>query len=1285
MSLRLKTLIILGLTITSLTAILFATSQGILLASFSGLEEKEARRSILKLESSIMEERKRLSTIASAYAFWGTQEDVLVGLTHSEFRHQVSDQVLSEMGVNFIVFLDQNGHVVYGKNYDLKNQVEIELPEGLKGPFRHDDELIARNDEEAGNDGVVILSNIAALVASRPITWKENPDILLGFVIVGHYIDQVETKRLSEGNLLSMTYYLLEGDLPQDVKVAVQHINRDDPIYLNPQNMDTLLGYTLIPDIYENSSILLRIELSRDTYKQGQASMFYFALVLLATCILIGVVTIFVLEKYVLTRLARLRKGVGMIAESKRLSARLLMPGQDELSDLAGEINQMLEALQRSDIALRQSEERLKLTIEGAGLGLWELNLENHEMEVHYNEKDNEKGGDSGYTIAPSKWDEWQALIHPNDLLKVKKAIESHLIGESEHIEIEYRIRSVSRGYNWILWIGKVVEKDPDGKALWMSGVFQNIDRRKQMEYALIESERKLRRVIEQSPDGIFLTDEKGNIIHWNMSLEEITGVKADVVLGRLVYDVWIEILPAEWITPQSYKWNKAEFLLGLKTGKVDFLGNMDEIILSPENEPPHIIQPISFPIETEKGFMVGGIVRDVTNQKMVEWEIGRLKRQNELILNSAGEGIYGLDSEGIITFCNPAAARMLGYQVDDLIGLPFNVVINKRDFSNQPLYQSDHPILKTFQEGIVFHVDDEEFFTKTERSFPVEYTSNPINDEFGNLIGAVIIFKDRTEQNRYEKELKTAKEAAEAANRAKSTFLANMSHELRTPLNAIIGYSEMLEEECEEQHYESIVPDLKKIESAGKHLLELINDILDLSKIEAGRMTLYLETFDVLELIDGVTSLVQPMIDRNENILRIQCDDCLSSMHADVIKTRQILYNLLSNAAKFTQHGEISLTIMKQEIQQKEWISFEVKDTGIGMSNPELEKIFHAFTQADTSTTRKYGGTGLGLAISRRFCSIMGGELHVFSESGKGSTFTVLIPVNVKETSMELNENSLSGIDGQKKLNEKKSVQSSRNKKNGLVLIIDDDPVALDLISRLVEKEGFRYVTALGGEEGIKLVRKLQPDLVILDVLMPDINGWQVLNEIKSDPSLEDIHVIMVTIVNEARLGYALGASDYLVKPLDKKRLLSILQKYQDLDILSDSQKGNILIVEDDVLIRNALVDYLNDLDWRIIEADNGRTALPMIAERKPDLILLDLMMPEMDGFQFLSILHSHEEWHSIPVLVITSKDLSPEEFQYLAQRVETIIQKDSLLLDKNKFLEDIRKRVAGFLSNVK
>ena len=521
-----------------------------------------------------------------------------------------------------------------------------------------------------------------------------------------------------------------------------------------------------------------------------------------------------------------------------------------------------------------------------------------------------------------------------------------------------------------------------------------------------------------------------------------------------------------------------------------------------------------------------------------------------------------------------------------------------------------------------------------------------------------VVVYTDITELKRRQEELEEAMRQAEAANRAKSTFLANMSHELRTPLNAVIGLTEMLVAHSERFGTEKALEPLRRVHRAGKHLLELINQVLDLSKIEAGKLDFNPESTSVPPLVEEVAGTARPLAEQNGNRLVVDCPAELPKLYVDALRLRQILLNLLSNACKFTKNGEVSLRVAPLTDDGRDWLEFTVADSGIGMNAEQLGRLFQDFTQADQSTARRYGGTGLGLAITRRLARMMGGDVTVASEPDQGSTFTARLPVASRQ------------------VRPPPTPEEPFQTRGDCVLIIDDDATAREIIANHLRGAGFFVVAADSGREGLKLAERLRPVAITLDVYMPDLDGWTVLSALRGNPALSDIPVVMATIADQQRKGLTLGAAGYLTKPIDRERLVALLRRFQ-----TSVRPTHALVVEDDSAQRMSIRSALEQLQWRVTEADNGRVALDRLAAQSPDVILLDIMMPEMDGFQLLSALRERPQWRHIPVVVITALELTAADRKRLNSGVEAILSKgafepEELVLAVRMAIDNARRK---------
>jgi PAS domain S-box-containing protein len=655
------------------------------------------------------------------------------------------------------------------------------------------------------------------------------------------------------------------------------------------------------------------------------------------------------------------------------------------------------------------------------------------------------------------------------------------------------------------------------------------------------------------------------------------------------------------------------------------------------------------------KATRILGIVEDINSKKALELEVEKAQQQVANAVNNIEAGILFWDNSDKLVLTNTYMEKLFGERVEQGTSFRDSTDI----FVKSGILEMEGKELTDWIENRVIArnkiVDTEvTFLPPTKDGRILQVASKRLPDG-----GLLQIFYDITDLKARENdleatvnELNLAKEQADGANKAKSQFLANMSHELRTPLNAVIGLTEMLKEDAEDDGNDDYLEPLERIHGASKHLLNLINDVLDLSKIEAGKVELYNESFSLPSLLEEVADTSRTLVEQKNNKLLLNVEPGVTFINADITRTKQIVLNLISNAAKFCENGNISINVKSKKSSKTRLIEIDVQDSGIGMTQDQIDKLFHAFTQADASTTRKYGGTGLGLTIVQNLARLMGGDVSVKSELGQGTTFTVTIQdIEVEKTS---------GVDAEdlESLNRQTALISKKDGKS-TILVIDDDPTIRDLMTRHLEKNDFSVLQALDGAQGIKMAREYKPDAITLDILMPEMDGWSVLRTLKADKEVSNIPVVMASIIDEKKKGFSLGAADYLSKPVERDRLIGSISK-----LLGGKSGKVILIVEDNDDLRFTVKEALISADNIVLEAGNGKEALDVLNDKtsqSPDLILLDLMMPKMNGFEFLEAYRTQFK-KQVPVIVITGADLDENDKKFLSSETSRVLEKSSM-----------------------
>lgn len=625
------------------------------------------------------------------------------------------------------------------------------------------------------------------------------------------------------------------------------------------------------------------------------------------------------------------------------------------------------------------------------------------------------------------------------------------------------------------------------------------------------------------------------------------------------------------------------------------------------------------------------------------------------------------IDHAGRVIAWNRAIEAMTGVKAADMLGksnfeygLPFYgerkpLLVDLVGKSQEELNLNYPKILR--QGSILF---DETYVPDLcGRARYLQSSASVLNDSKGIQVGAIEIIRDATDQKRAEEELRQAKEMAEAATQAKSAFLANMSHELRTPLNAIIGFTRIVRRKAEGVLPEKQTENLDKVLVSADNLLNLINTVLDIAKIEAGRMDVLAANFRVGPLIDLCANTAQPLLRPGVSFEKV-VDENITTIYSDQDKIRQIVLNLLSNAAKFTHEGKISLIARLDD----SCLRISVVDTGIGISDEALSRIFKEFQQADTSTTRQYGGTGLGLSISRHLARLLSGDITVESELGKGSTFTLVIPVQYQRTSSQPADESPGQLMDREVIAPSASeYQQTRASNKKQLLVIDDDPDAVYLLQESLNPQEYEISGARSFQEGLRLAREQHPQAILLDIIMPGGDGWQVLHDLKEDSATSSIPVILLTIVDKKALGFRLGAAAYLLKPFNPVAVRETLDR---VIVAGQHQQKHVLVVDDDPNVADMLRQFLPGAEYRLESAADGIAGLEAIASSRPDIVLLDIMMPRLDGFGVIERLRSNSDTCDLPIIVISAKDLDPGEAARLSETVSVIMKKQELKGDK-------------------
>lgn len=804
------------------------------------------------------------------------------------------------------------------------------------------------------------------------------------------------------------------------------------------------------------------------------------------------------------------------------------------------------------------------------------------------------------------------------------------------------------QGASAVAAAGEPARPLPDGQGEFehlASVVTQTAELLTKQSQVLRESEMKFRSVAQSANDAIVSADQQGNIIAWNTGAERMFGYQESAILGK----------PFTVLIAERYM---AAYERGLERlhGGVEekAIGQTLELGGSRKGRQEFPLELSLSSWKTGDGTFCTGIIRDITERKRAAEKVAQLAERLELATSAAKIGVWDWNISKNELVWDDRMFDLYGMKKEDAV-VAFDAWLSavhpedrarceeavQQALRNQNPYDIEFRI--QWPNGVVRNIKGDGKIAWDADGTPLRMTGTNYDiTERKRAEEALQALTASLEQKVKERtaELAVARDQALTATRHKSEFLANMSHELRTPLNAVIGFSEVLLERMFGELNQKQEEYLRDIVGAGRHLLALINDILDLAKIESGQIELDLSTVDLPAVLNSTFILIRERAKRHGIRLNLDIDHRLGRFTADERKFKQILLNLLSNAVKFTPNGG---TVSLKAVRQDEGIEVSVMDTGIGIE-PEFQlKIFDEFFQVG-DPVQKHEGTGLGLAVTKKYIELHGGRIRVQSAKGQGSSFIFTLPVLSTPEKDSAPTVTLPA--------------SHPPAHTPQVLVVEDDPAAAKLLSISLKEAGFSVEVAADGEEGFEKAKLFQPALITVDILLPKIDGWELLTRLKADQTTALIPVVVVSIIDEPGRGFSLGAADYLLKPVDREVLVRVIQRVAR-SSASGQRERTVLVIDDDPVILELIEAVLRPEGFEVLKAKDGRHGLQMAHERNPALVVLDLLMPQMDGFEVVDEMKGRPETAAIPIVVLTNKSLSREEKDRLNGRIIAIRQK--------------------------
>ncbi|GEM_PF-391447 len=1232
MKLRSKTLIVFSFTLFFLLLTLYISAGSIIFQSFEDIERKDVTDDMAKALDFVDNLKYTREIIVQNWATGSDTNEFILNNNLEYIESNLANDNFKELYLNLIVFQDASGKIVYKKAYDQYTDEEIPFPQDLIDILSEENPMMPSSDNNYAPSGIVMLSEGPMIFASRSIKESPTNTISKGTVIAGTFFDSGMVTYFSDVHKIPLNYYLLQGsELAPETKNVIESIGEDqESVYIQPVSEHNILGYNVLDDVYGEPALLLEISTPRIIYQKARSTFAYFLYIIIFIGFLYGVVSTVFLENSILSRLSFLTRDVDAAKIDYSSSGKIPVSGNDEIASLGSSINHLMERLD-------ERENLLSSIIESSSEGVIVID-ENYRI-THFNSK------------FIRIWDIPEQILKEKNGLKLIDHLKDRMVDHEDMLEsLRKNHMSAKRTFSIAEFRDNTffeVASFPlmqDEKVVGRILSFRDISERKMAEDVLQEKDHRYRLLFEHSNDAIFIV--KDEIIQdLNDKACKLICESDDELIGKSILGLVIE--------------DKQHSIHELIKGALkDTFNKCDVEVKKPDGTFMNV-EITATVVDTENN-LIQLLIRDITERK----EIERLEQENKermsLILDNINCGVMVVDAHSHeIVDINPTALDIVGFKKKDVLGRVCHNFVCPTEKGNCPISDLNKVIDRS--EKTVMRSDG--------RTVPILKSVQIV--KLGGHELLIESFFDISKIKETENELLDQKIHAETANRTKSEFLATMSHELRTPLNSVIGFSDLLLDGNFGDLNEKQSRFMSNISSSGKHLLNLINDILDISKIEAGKMELFYEIFDFADMISDIHFMMKPLAAKKDILLDFEVEPKNIVINADRSKLKQVLYNIIGNAIKFSpENGVVQVNVSTKD----NMLNVSIKDSGIGISRDDQEKLFQPFVQIDSASNRKYEGTGLGLALVKNLLELHGGNIGVESAPGEGSTFFFSVPINheIKDLSLgsvsisdaSLNDTSLSSEEGFVILNPKGSTGSEP-----LILVVEDDVHSRELLSVMLNKAGYRVVLVEDGAKALEIAKKIHPFAITLDLNLPGMDGTGVLEHLKNNNYTSSIPVLVLSSLGEKDVGVVVGVVDHLTKPIDSNRLLQVLS---DLLKKSEGKSSKVLVIDDDPLVVDILSEVIKNAGYDVITASGGREGIEKAFESSPDVLIVDLMMPDITGFDVISTLKADHRTIQIPLIVCTAKDMESEEMEFLNKNVYGIIQKG--LFSKEDLLSCIK-----------